>query len=186
MQILTLQNNLQSIAQQGINTLSTRMLESYFPKERNEAFRKTLTAAVNRGVLQHVCRGVYVYPPSFLHEVYKLEKIAVVLRMGGYSYLSLESALSEYGVISQLPLNRITVMTTGRSQTYNTPYGVIEFTHTQRHDADILANTTKLAGRPLRMASPQMALADLRRVGRNLGLVNDDIYQEITHADDAL
>lgn len=180
MQTLSLQNSLQAIAQQGINTLSTRMLESYFPKERTEAFSKTLTTAVKRGVLQRVCRGVYVYPPSFHHEVYKLEKIAVVLRMGGYSYLSLESALSEYGVISQLPLNRITVMTTGRSQTYETPYGVIEFTHTQRDDTDILAQTTKMTGRPLRVASPSMALADLQRVGRNLDLVNHDIYKEIT------
>lgn len=186
MQILTLQNSLQSLAKQGINTLSTRMLEHYFPKERTEAFRKTLTSAVKRGVLERVCRGVYVYPPSFNHEIHKLEKIAVVLRMGGYSYLSLESALSEYGVISQLPLNRITAMTTGRSQTYSTPYGVIEFTHTQRDDADILANTTKIKGRPLRMASVQMALADLHRVGRNVDLVNQSIYQEITHANDTL
>ncbi len=186
MQAITLQKSLQTIAQLGINTLSTRMLESYFPKEHREAFRKTLTAAVKRGVLQRVCRGVYVYPPSFNDEVYKLEKIAVVLRMGSYSYLSLESALSEYGVVSQLPLNRITVMTTGRSQTYETPYGIIEFTHTRRDDADILAQTTKMAGRPLRLASPSMALADLQRVGRSLDLVNHDIYEEMMHANDSL
>ncbi len=41
----------------------------------------------------------------------------------------LESALSEYGVISQIPIDRLTIMTTGRKGHYKTPYGTIEFTH---------------------------------------------------------
>ncbi len=180
MQLITFQRHLQDFAQKGLNTLSKKMLMHYFPEEKREAFRKTLSTAIKHDILQRVCRGVYVYPPSFNDEVYKLEKIAVVLRMGGYSYLSLESALSEYGIISQLLLNHITVMTTGRSQTYNTPYGIIEFTHTQRDDSNIISNATKIESRPLRIASPQMALADLQRVGRNLDLVNHDIYEEIT------
>ncbi len=35
--------------------------------------------------------------------------------MGEYNYVSLESMLSEYGLISQIPIDRLTVMTTGRN-----------------------------------------------------------------------
>ena len=54
------------------------------------------------------------------------------MRRGEYSYISLETMLSEYGAISQVPIDRLTVMTTGRKGEYETPFGVIEFTHTKR------------------------------------------------------
>ncbi len=180
MKLITLQRHLQDFSHQGINAYSTRMLASYFPTESSSAFRKTLVTAVSEGVLQRVARGAYVYPPSFSQEIYKLEKIAVILRIGFYSYTSLESALSHYGVISQMPLNHLTIMTTGRKQTYKTPYGIIEFTHTMRKYIDIINNTVRLDKSPLRFATPQIALSDLRRVGRNLNLVNNMIYEEIT------
>ena len=47
---------------------------------------------------------------------YKLESVAVALRGGKYSYISLETALSEYGIINQMMLGHLTVMTTGRNQ----------------------------------------------------------------------
>ncbi len=110
---------------------------------------------------------------------YLVEKIAVCLRRGAYSYVSLESALSEYGVISQIPMSRITVMTTGPGGVIGTPYGVIEFTHTVRPWRDILEKTLVMDGRPLRIARVETALRDLRRVGRNLHLVNETSYREI-------
>ena len=36
---------------------------------------------------------------------YTVEHVAIALRRGHYSYVSLESALSEYGAISQVPLS---------------------------------------------------------------------------------
>lgn len=95
-----------------------------------------------------------------------LELIAKTLRRGEYNYISLESALSEYGIISQIPIDRLTIMTTGRKGEYKTSYGVIEFTHTKRSVTDILDNIHSV-GRPLRMASKQAAERDLKRVGRN-------------------
>ena len=80
--------------------------------------------------------------------------------------------LSEYGVISQIPLDRLTLMTTGRKGIYQTPYGIIEFTHTKRSVSDILKNTKRITGNPLRIALKKTAWRDLKRVGRNLDLVN--------------
>ena len=65
-------------------------------------------------------------------------------------------------------------MTTGRKGIYNTIYGVIEFTHTKRTVKDILESTSKVNGRPLRMASKEAALRDLKRVGRNMNLINPE------------
>ena len=79
-----------------------------------------------------------------------LENVAKAMRRGEYNYVSLESALSEYGVISQIPM-RLTVMTTGRKGEVNTPFGTIEFTHTSRPIHDILDDIHDI-GRPLRLA----------------------------------
>lgn len=146
-------------------------LAKLFPDDR----RKTLLAALRRlvhdGVLGRACRGVYVYLLAG-GEPYLVEQIAVALRRGYYSYISLESALSEYGAISQIPVDRLTIMTTGRKGVYRTSWGTVEFTHTKRSPADILDNARDV-GRPLRMATPQAAWRDLKRVGRNTHLVDE-------------
>lgn len=102
-----------------------------------------------------------------------LERVAKTLRRGEYNYISLESALSEYGVISQVSVGRITVVTTGRKGEYKTPYGVIEFTHTKRSVTDILAGVLD-RGHPLRIATKEAALRDLKRVGRNTHLIDPE------------
>jgi hypothetical protein len=80
--------------------------------------------------------------------------------------------LSEYGAISQILIDRLTVMTTGRSGTYKTAFGVIEFTHTKRPVADIIEHIKSVDNRPLRIASKAIAWRDLKRVGRNTEMVN--------------
>ena len=149
-------------------------LAKLFPGDRRKTLLASLRRLVDEGVLGRAGRGVYVYLLSESGQPYLIEQIAVALRRGDYSYVSLESALSEYGVISQVPVDRLTVMTTGRSGLYRTPWGVIEFTHSKRTTADILENTRRI-GRPLRMATPQAAWRDLKRVGRNTQLVDPDL-----------
>ena len=97
---------------------------------------------------------------------------------GCYNYTSLESALSEYGAISQIPIDRITVMTTGRKAEIRTPCGTIEFTHTSRNPSDILRGT-KDFGRPLRFATAATAYRDLKRVGRSPHMVSETDLSEI-------
>lgn len=168
------------LAEPGASAFSTRMLRSYFPGESEIAFKKSLERMVKSGILERVCRGAYIYVREFRRQAYKLEEIARVLRAGEYSYISQESALSEYGIISQMPLKHLTLMTTGRSQTFKTPYGTIEFTHTERVETDILENVAQLPERPLRIASPELALADLQRAKRNTQMVDRAVYEEIT------
>lgn len=152
-------------------------LAKLFPEDRH----KTLQEGVNRlhrhGVLERAARGIYVYAHTRTAATYRIEAVARALRRGAYSYVSLESALSEYGAISQIPVDRLTVMTTGRKGTVHTPYGTIEFTHTSR-SLNHLMDRMRDVGRPLRLATPMAAWRDLKRVGRNTHLVDTQVLDE--------
>ena len=173
----------------AINTLNTwgkknkyvftkHELAKLFPNDHPKTFTEGLHRLVKEGLIQRVCHGVYLNKEAVGMDRYVLERVAKTLRVGEYSYVSLESILSEYGVISQIPMDRLTVMTTGRKGTYKTPYGTIEFTHTKRSIIDILNNTDYSNNRPLRIAKKQAAWRDLKRVGRNTMMVNE---QEFDH-----
>lgn len=152
---------------------SSKDISKLFFEESDRSRQATVARLVNSGVLERPSKGVYVYSLSRHKGSDTLERVAKTLRRGEYNYISLESALSEYGVISQVPVGRITVMTTGRKGEYKTPYGVIEFTHTERSVTDILSSVQD-RGRPLRIATKEAALRDLRRVGRNTHLIDLD------------
>ncbi len=155
----------------GIYVLSKGDLGKLFPDEEEKTLEKSLQRLVADNLLDRVSKGVYLNPLATSKKSNVVEDIAVVLRRGHFSYVSLESSLSEYGVISQVPVRRLTVMTTGTKGVYNTPYGTIEFTHTKRRPADIIARTLLVKNRPLRIATRQAAERDLRRAGRNTDMM---------------
>lgn len=143
-------------------------LRKIFPEGGDETF----SAAIRRfsmddnPILKQACRGVYVNIRSRNPFTNLLEEIARTVRRGHHSYISLESALSEYGRISQIPIKRITVVTTGRSAKLATEFGVIELNMTRRNPAEFIDQLID-TGRPLRMASEELAEEDLLRYGRN-------------------
>lgn len=147
-------------------------LRKLFSDDAPKAFDEGLRRLVGKGLLVRACRGVYVNERARSFDSFVLERIARALRRGEYSYVSLESMLSEYGVISQVPVDRLTIMTTGRKGVFKTPWGVLELTHTKRTPADILEHTISDRERPLRLATKQTAWEDLIRVGRNLEMVD--------------
>ena len=156
----------------------TSDLRKLFSEDSDKAFRKGIDRLIKRGDLVRAANGVFVHARSDKISANLIEEIAVAIRRGSYCYLSLESALSEYGIISQIPLSGITVMTTGRAGVFETPYGRIEFTHTKRSPSDILENTRDV-GRPLRLVGPAAARRDLLRVGRNTHLIDEEAYEEV-------
>lgn len=167
------------LSENGIYAFTNGMIRNVFPGEPEENLKKTLSRAVAARLIERACRGVYLYARANSANAYKLESVAAALRGGKYSYVSLETALSEYGIISQMTLGYLTVMTTGRSQKYSTPHGTIEFTHTLRPESEIVRNTFRQDGRPLRMANPETAFEDMRRVGRNIHMVDMETYHEV-------
>lgn len=172
MKKMALFRKLAELDRRGVYVLARRDIEKLFPYEGEKALEKSLQRMVADGLLQRVAKGIYINPAATSKNRWIAEEIAKALRPGNMSYVSLESILSEYGVISQIPVNRMTVMTTGKSGMVETPYGTIEFTHTKRSLAEIVKRTLSAKGRPLRIATKQAAVRDLLRVGRNANMIN--------------
>lgn len=169
---------LSELDRREVHVLARRDIEKLFPDEGEKSMEKSLQRMVSDGLLQRVAKGLYVNPAATSKNRWLAEEIAKALRPGCLSYVSLESILSEYGAISQIPISRMTVMTTGRSGVHNTPFGTIEFTHTKRARSDILGRTLAPKGRPLRIATRSAAVRDLLRVGRNANMLIDDELED--------
>lgn len=162
---------LKDLDRRGIYVLNKADLGKLFPDEEEKALEKSLQRLVADGILERVSKGVYLNPMALSKKSNAVEDIAVVLRRACFSYVSMETILSEYGVISQVPMRRITIMTTGAKGVYDTPYGTIEFTHTKRRPADIIRRTLAVKNRSLRIATKQAAIQDLVRAGRNTDML---------------
>lgn len=169
---------LRDFDKKGKYVFTKRDMAKLFSHDNHKALDEGLNRLVKAKLIQRACRGVYVNSNAHCFDSYAIEHIAKALRRNAYNYVSLESALSEYGVISQIPLDRLTVMTTGREGVYKTPYGVIEFTHTKRSVINILDHVQTITERPLRLATKRAALRDLKRVGRNIHLLPAKIIED--------
>ena len=109
---------LQHWADQGRGGFTHQDLVTLLVQDSPGALAKKLERLVGAGVLVRACRGVYVNALAAKAEGRLLERIAEALRRGHYSYVSLESMLSEHGLISQVLMDRLTVMITGRKGEY--------------------------------------------------------------------
>jgi hypothetical protein len=177
MKRMELISGLTSLERRGVCVLTKKDLEKLFPSENEKSMEKSLQRMVKDGLLINAARGVYVNALASLRNSGRIvEDVAKALRPRNLSYVSLESMLSEYGIISQIPVSRLTVMTTGARGVYDTPFGTIEFTHTKRSIPDILERTVFVKDRPLRIAKKLVAVKDLLRVGRNTDLID---YEEL-------
>src|SRR6218665_274413 len=178
MKKIDLIHRLAALDKRGVYILSKADIGKMFPGEGAKAMEKSLQRMVAGGLCPRAPGGFSGTPPPESRNSRIIEDLAKALRPGALSYLSLEAILSEYGVISQIPMGRITVMTTGASGTHETPFGTIEFTHTKRSVADILAHTQRIEGRPLRIAHKMAAVRDLLRVGRNVNMIDREALEE--------
>jgi predicted transcriptional regulator of viral defense system len=165
-------NMLTELDRRGVYVLTKGDLVKAFPDEQVKTLEKSLQRLVAEGILQRASKGIYVNPAAKSKTGNVIEDIAAVLRRGHFTYLTRESMLSEYGIISQVPLSRITLMTTGANGVYDTPYGTIEFTHTKRRPAEIIKRTLVAKDRPLRLATREAAVQDLVRCGRNVNMMD--------------
>jgi len=137
-----------------------------------------LSRAVKAGILHRVCKGVYLYPIRDYPRGNLLFHAASLLRASEFNYISLESALSDAGLISQLPINWITLMSSGRSHIVNCgAFGNIEFVHTARKAGDLAGELTYDATCRLWRASTNLALRDMRATRRSLDLVEKKDFE---------
>jgi predicted transcriptional regulator of viral defense system len=139
-----------------------------------------LSRAVKTGLLERVCRGIYLYPVPDYPAGHLLFHAAARLRAGEFNYISLETVLCDAGVISQVPMNWITIMTSGRSHVVDCGnYGHIEFVHTAQRPDDVGRELTYDPDRRLWRASVRQALRDMKATRRSLELVDDEAAREL-------
>lgn len=145
-------------------------------RENSSTFRTALYAHVKRGLFTRISKGVFLYPYHTQKPDIVLGQTVHALRQGEFSFLSLESVLSECGAISQITFTK-TFMTTGRSGIFDTPIGRIEFTHTKRPVKELFNHVTWNGA--YYQATPQKALSDLKRVGRNVHLLDMECLNDV-------
>jgi predicted transcriptional regulator of viral defense system len=139
-----------------------------------------LSRATKSGLLRRVCRGIYHFPVKDYPAANLLFHAAARLRAGEFNYLSLESVLSEADVISQMPMNWITVMTSGRSHVVNCgDFGNIEFIHTAQRPEDVANELSYDVERHLWRASVKQAMRDMKATRRSMELVDKEVAHEL-------
>jgi len=86
----------------------------------DHALRVSLSRLTKKNVIKRICRGFYANPLNLP----TLEEISAQIYQP--SYISLESALSSYGILSQIP-RILTCVTTQLPRVFKTSFGVIEY-----------------------------------------------------------
>lgn len=145
-------------------------------RNKTKDFRALLTKSTKNGTLKRVAKGTYINPNLPPNPKGALYRIAKLIRWDHFIYVSLESQLSHIGVISQIPIGYLSLMTTGRSGTFKTDYGTIEFTHTDRSIESLNKEVYYDDTIGMFRANKDRAMADLRRVGRNTDMIKDEEY----------
>ncbi len=173
-------HSLDELDSQGVWLFTPSMLSGVFTEESAKTLLASLDRHVKSGLLKKVKKGLYANDRARSAPLRRLEALVPYLRPRAINYLSQESRLSDLGVISQIPVEHLTLMTTGRSQTFRTAYGTIEFTHTSRRPKAILEETEPDEDTGLLLATPERALRDLKRSGRNMDLVDHELFHELT------
>lgn len=154
-------------------------LRALLPEASDSAFKTLLSRVAHEGHLDRVCRGLYLYAKAAPPNGLLLFHAAARLRADGFNYISLETALSEAGALSQIPINRISVMSSGRSSVIPCGrWGTVEFVHTNQRPED-LAGQLHYDGR-CRMwrAGVPLALRDMRATHRSQDLIDWSVVRE--------
>ena len=153
--------------------LDVQSLRNIFPEDGPRAFWAGIRRLTDAGLLRRMGRGVYRNMAGDAPFTGDVGRIATLKRPAALSYMSLESAASEWGFIRPIP-QYTAMMTTGRSGRFDLPGSAIEFIHTGRTRQEIVARTLWHEERQLRIAEPALVVEDMKRTRRGVGLVDWD------------
>lgn len=154
-------------------------LRASLPTVSPGAFKVLMSRAEKSGLFKRVCRGLYLYPKVEYHGGLLLFHAAARLRADEFNYISFETVLSDAGVISQVPLNWIALMSTGRSNVIRCgEWGTIEFVHTSQKPDDLKNQLEYDTRCHLWRASVALAIRDMKVARRNLDLIDWSVVNE--------
>lgn len=155
-------------------------LHGAMPEQSKGSFKALISRAEKDNLLKRVSRGLYLYPAINYPRGLILYHAAARLRADEFNYISLESALSDAGVISQIPMNWITLISSGRSHVVNCGvFGRIEFIHTKRRPESLADHLTYDSRCHLWRASVALAIKDMHITRRNSDLIDPEAANEL-------
>jgi hypothetical protein len=183
MRLSVLMRKLDEMDRKGVWAFTPATFSALLGDPDQNYLKLKMKRLADQGVLTRAARGVYVNPRARSMPKDVRGGLIRFLRPRELSYVSLESKLSEVGAISQVA-TALTCMTTGSPGRFGTPWGVIEFTHTDR--SIVFGTEVRTRDDGVIEATVERAARDLRRVGRNVDLIDEPtlaeaIYEERTH-----
>ena len=119
-------------------------------------------------------RGVYALRDPYTKQVPHPFLVSNVLKRA--SYVSLQSALSHYGMIPEY-VPTTTCVTTGRPESFETPLGRFQYRHVARRLFDGFLEIEIVSEQSVRIATPEKALVDLLYL--TPGSDNDALLREL-------
>ncbi len=143
-----------------------------FTNMNNHSLSVSLSRLNNKKTVKRICRGFYANP----FNTPTLEEISNQIYQP--SYVSLESALHSWGILSQIPYV-LTCVTTHLPRTFNTSFGSIEYRQIKKGFFWGFLNRQNYF-----IAEPEKALLDYLylRKDRYVGLDSSDLdFSEINH-----
>lgn len=155
-------------------------LRALCPELSNSAFKTLLSRAVRSELLVRICRGLYLYKKTCPTDGLLLFHAAALLRADEFNYISLETSLSDLGIISQIPMNWISIMSSGRSNIISCgDFGTIEFVHTNQKPAELINRLVYDHDCGFWRAKATLALRDMKVTHRNCDLIDWDAANEL-------
>lgn len=153
---------------------SQQDFSSVFPDMTPENLTVLLSRAVKSNILERICKGIYLCTKTDYDSSLILFKVAAKLRANNMNYVSLETVLSQSGLISQQLLGWITVMTTGRSGIIRCGrFGTVELIHTAKNFDKIMPELRLDRVTGMFWASEKLALQDMKDCKRPTDLVEN-------------
>lgn len=97
----------------------------HFPKESKSSINVQLSRMSNRGEIQNIKKGVYIFSNR------KVDPFVIANLLYKPSYISLETALNYYGIIPDVP-STITSITTITTKNFSNDYGKFSYSKIKR------------------------------------------------------
>ena len=170
---------LERVADREHYLFSLRDLNAAIPGQSQVSFRGLIRRMEINNLLKRVCRGIYIYTKTDYPAGFILYHAAARLRAHEFNYISLESVLSDAGIISQIPTNWITLMSSGRSHIIDCGiFGHIEFIHTKKAIKNVESRIIYDPRCRLWRASVELALREMKQSRRNLDLIDWEAANE--------
>jgi hypothetical protein len=170
-----LMDKLDAMDRRGVWAFTPATFSALLGNPGRDYLKLMMKRLADQRVLIRAARGVYVNPRARSMPADVRRGLIRFLRPREVSYVSLESRLSEAGAISQVA-TALTCMTSGSPGHFDTPWGVVEFTHTDRPIT--IGTDAHVSEDGVLEATVERSARDLRRVGRNVDLIDEETLAE--------